>query len=246
MAYVCNNGHNTVTPITLATNTPGTVISVGNRPRGIAITPDQAPDALFTTVVDGLTVTFDGSTSYSPLGTIAKYDWDFGDGHTESYTAPTATHAYSDSGTFTVTLTVTNTSGTSTKQTFTGQTVSNNGGSSAMHSESIIVLSPAPLPPQKFIGRIKKDHDKKKLYIKAKWLPSPSAGVVRYEIFAGGMKIKTISTTHHRKTTIHLHPHHFFHHVSKKYRLYLHDKYKIRAVGPNGTVSPFIHLTPIK
>jgi PKD repeat protein len=248
MAYVCNSGDNTVTPITLATNTPEIDIPEGGRPFAIAITPDQAPTARFTTVVDDLTVTFDGSTSSSPVGTIAKYDWDFGDGHTESHTAPTATvtHTYSSVGTFTVTLTVTNTSGTSTEQTFTGQTVSNNGGPSAVFSEAITTLSPAPLPPPKFMGKVKKNTDKKKLYVKTKWSPSSSSGVVKYQIFAGGMKIKTISSTHHRKATIHLHPHHFFHHISKEYRHYLNNKYKIRAVSSNATVSSFTHLKTIK
>jgi PKD repeat protein len=248
MTYAANLYDGTVTPITLATNTPGTVIPVGISPNEIAVTPDQAPTARFTAVVDGLTVTFDGSTSSSPIGTIAKYDWDFGDGHTESLTAPTATvaHTYSSVGTFTVTLTVTNTSGTSTEQTFTGQTVSNNGGPSAVFSEAITTLSPAPIPPPKFTGKVKKNTHKKKLYVKSKWSSSPSSGVAKYQIFAGEMKIKTISATHHRKATIHLHPHHFFHHISKEYRHYLNNKYKIRAVSSNATVSPFTHLKIIK
>ena len=39
-AYVTNEGDGTVTPIDLATNTPGTTISVGNEPVGTAITRD--------------------------------------------------------------------------------------------------------------------------------------------------------------------------------------------------------------
>ena len=39
MAYVCNNGSGTVTPITLSTNTPVRPLPWG-RPYGIAITPD--------------------------------------------------------------------------------------------------------------------------------------------------------------------------------------------------------------
>src|SRR5262245_16590418 len=38
-AYVTNHGSNTVTPIDVTTNTPGTPITVGTDPRGIAITP---------------------------------------------------------------------------------------------------------------------------------------------------------------------------------------------------------------
>jgi YVTN family beta-propeller protein len=39
-AYVANDGASTVTPINTATNTPGTPITVGENPSGIAITPD--------------------------------------------------------------------------------------------------------------------------------------------------------------------------------------------------------------
>jgi len=39
-AYVTNTNSNTVTPIDVATNTPGSPIPVGTNPRGIAVTPD--------------------------------------------------------------------------------------------------------------------------------------------------------------------------------------------------------------
>ena len=39
-AYVANNLSSSVTPVDTATNTPGTPITVGTRPTGIAITPD--------------------------------------------------------------------------------------------------------------------------------------------------------------------------------------------------------------
>ena len=41
-AYVVSNGDGTVTPINLASGTPGTPITVGNKPTAIAITPDGA------------------------------------------------------------------------------------------------------------------------------------------------------------------------------------------------------------
>ena len=52
----------------------------------IAITPDQAPTALFTSVINGLTVTFDASTSTSPVGDVVEWNWDFGDGDHETST----------------------------------------------------------------------------------------------------------------------------------------------------------------
>ena len=53
----------------------------------------------------GSPVSFDGSASSDPDGTIAAYDWDFGDGGTG--TGATPTHTYAAAGTYTVTLTVT-------------------------------------------------------------------------------------------------------------------------------------------
>jgi PKD repeat protein len=57
---------------------------------------------------DGLT--FDGSTSSDPDGTIASFSVNFGDGTPVASTA-TATHAYSTAGTYTVTLVVTDNQG---------------------------------------------------------------------------------------------------------------------------------------
>jgi YVTN family beta-propeller protein len=41
-AYVTNEDSGTVTPIAVATNTPGRPIPVGTYPAGIAITPDES------------------------------------------------------------------------------------------------------------------------------------------------------------------------------------------------------------
>jgi hypothetical protein len=42
-----------------------------------------------------------------PSTTVAKYTWDFGDGHVESRTTPTASHTFNPDGTYRVTLAVT-------------------------------------------------------------------------------------------------------------------------------------------
>ncbi|MFH1782581.1 MAG: S8 family serine peptidase [Candidatus Omnitrophota bacterium] len=55
------------------------------------------------------TVTFDGSDSYDPDGSISSYAWDFGDDSVGS--GITTTHEYSAAGTYTVTLTVTDNGG---------------------------------------------------------------------------------------------------------------------------------------
>ena len=215
----------------------------------IAITPDQAPTALFTSVINGLTVTFDASTSTSPVGDVVEWNWDFGDGDHETSTTPTISHTYEGTGTFTVTLTVVNTAGTGTEETktFTGQTVSNNGGPSARSIQEISIESPpAPSAPPTFTGKSKITSKKHSISLKTKWKASPSSDVLLYEIFARNKKIETISIGHPRHKTIHLHPHYIHHHLSKKYRHYLNSKYQVRAVGPGGVVSPFTPLRVVR
>ena len=55
-------------------------VTVSPLPYGVSITPDQAPTASFITSINGSTVFFDGSGSSSPVGSIATYKWNFGDG----------------------------------------------------------------------------------------------------------------------------------------------------------------------
>jgi YVTN family beta-propeller protein len=100
----------------------------------VAITPDQAPTARFTFTRKGSKVTFDASESTSPIGGIRHYHWKFGDGHRVTTTTPVVTHTYHHvyDKSVVVRLIVTNTAGTSTHVTFTGKTVSNNGGPSAV------------------------------------------------------------------------------------------------------------------
>jgi hypothetical protein len=50
------------------------------------------PVADFTVTVDGVTVVVDASPSYDPDGQIVSFDWDFGDGTTDS--GMIATHTY--------------------------------------------------------------------------------------------------------------------------------------------------------
>ena len=77
--------------------------AVGPQPPVADAGPDQSVNV-------GSTVTFDGSGSYDPDGTISSYDWDFGDGSPHENVV-TTTHSYVSSGTYTVTLTVTDNSG---------------------------------------------------------------------------------------------------------------------------------------
>ncbi len=158
-AYVVDESSNEVTPIDLATDTALTPIAVGNEPIAIAITPDPAPTAAFTTSgvsAPGQPVTFDGSgsagSSYVDAGIarpdrpastagIASYQWNFGDGTSATTTTPTTTHTYASPGNYSPTLTVTDTAGCSSAQTWTGHTASCAGGSGAAVSHQIVLTA---------------------------------------------------------------------------------------------------------
>ena len=154
-------------------------------PGGFIVTPDQAPIAAFTATDPPLDVVFDASASSSPVGTIVSYFWDFGDGTTALTSDPIITHIYNQEGTYQVTLTVTNSAGTSTTQIFTGRTVSNNGGPSAITTQ---LVSIAPLPPSNFRGIIKKNKflNRTEYILKATWDASSSIDVVLYRIYKSG------------------------------------------------------------
>lgn len=147
--YVIDEGSGDVYAVATSTNTISQTFSLpaGSSPRGVAITPDQAPTAAFTATpaVLGGPSSFDASASSSPVGTVANYFWNFGDGSAPVNTASaTTTHTYTSPGPFNVTLTVTNSAGTSTSVVYTGHTVANNGGPSATHSETISTAPGAP------------------------------------------------------------------------------------------------------
>ena len=72
--------------------------------------PVAVASASTTTGVAPVTVTFSSQGSLDPDGTIASYDWDFGDG-SEGVSAPTATHVYSTPGVYTASLIVTDAGG---------------------------------------------------------------------------------------------------------------------------------------
>lgn len=73
-------------------------------------TVNAPPTAAFSAVPTDLAVAFDASTSTDADGTIASYSWNFGDGTTA--TGVTASHTYTESGTYQVKLTVTDDRGT--------------------------------------------------------------------------------------------------------------------------------------
>jgi PKD repeat protein len=84
------------------------------------IAPNQPPQAVIngpTTAAAGQMVSFDGSSSSDPDGTIASYAWDFGDGATAS--GENVTHQYNSAGQYNVALIVTDDGGSSDRSTYT-------------------------------------------------------------------------------------------------------------------------------
>lgn len=71
--------------------------------------PNQLPTATFSEAANRLAVNFDGAASSDPDGTIASYEWNFGDGNTG--TGAAVAHNYAAEGTYTVTLKVTDNAG---------------------------------------------------------------------------------------------------------------------------------------
>jgi hypothetical protein len=88
-----------------ATNTASTTATIAEVPNE---PPVSDPNGPYSAQV-GETITFDGSGSTDPDGSIASYAWAFGDGSTGTGVNPT--HAYATAGTFTVSLTVTDNDG---------------------------------------------------------------------------------------------------------------------------------------
>ena len=115
---------------------------------GVVVSPNQSPVASFTfaQATAGMPVQFDASSAVDIDGSVVRYDWDFGDGHTALDGGPTPSHTYTEPGTYIVTLTVTDNEGASTQTVFTGGTVLGHGTPGAETSRSIQVL-PAASPP---------------------------------------------------------------------------------------------------
>ncbi len=148
--YVSNGAVNgdTVTPVATATGALGSAITVGQAPRGIAITPDQGPVADFT--VSGATAgsasSFDASCGATPscsmvaFGSIATYTWNFGDGSEEVTTAePTTSHVYALAGNYNATVTESDGLASNLGEVFTGQEASIFGAPAARTSRTVVV-----------------------------------------------------------------------------------------------------------
>ncbi len=245
-AYVAVSGSG-VAVIDLIEDPPAltTIVPLSNvhdTPAYVAITPDPSPAAEFSVTVSMAEspTAFDASRSVTAVGTIVQYVWNFGDGSPDvTTTGPTVSHTYAQGGTYTVGLTVTNSAGTSVVQTFTGQTVSNNGSFDNAHFEQVITIqsSSSLKRPHHFRGKIHKHHHHLKLT--TEWKRSHSPGKVKYQIFKDNKKIYTTKKLHFKKS---LHPKDYYKDHLHDYKKFLDHRYSVRAVNIAGEESPFTRL----
>jgi hypothetical protein len=144
-----------IRPINLTGGTPdsdGTLGPVAG-PQAVAVTPDQAPVARFSSVTAvqvGHAISFDASASTVAFGSITTYLWNFGDGTTATTGGPTVSHPYGAPGSYTVTLTETDEAGTGFAAAPTaldpGQTPYRLAGPSA-RAELTVQVTTTPPPP---------------------------------------------------------------------------------------------------
>jgi hypothetical protein len=118
---------------------------------GIALAPSQPPVAAFTATAAsaGRGSVFDARASRDPDGTIARYDWSFGDGTTVLDGGPLVRHVYTTRGKRTVTLTVTDADGTSTERLWTGARMLRNGGPTAQATRRVTITAAGAVRPRK-------------------------------------------------------------------------------------------------
>jgi hypothetical protein len=113
----------------------------------LAFAPEQAPIAVLRMSEAGGSVTFDASGSHAVNGTIARYDWNFGDGTTLADAGPTPSHLYSVPGDYTATVTVTDSAGCSVTGTFDGAKSVCAGSPTAAAGQTVrIAAAPANAP----------------------------------------------------------------------------------------------------
>jgi DNA-binding beta-propeller fold protein YncE len=147
-AFVADATDGTITPI--AIGSPDAVkptFSVGGSALSIAIDPDQAPVARLTATGTNLgnPTNFDASASTVAFGRVVRYEWSFGDGSTAVTTTPKVSHTYVAPGAYLASVTETDSAGTSTKQVFTGHTMSRNGSAVARGFVEVYIPG-APTP----------------------------------------------------------------------------------------------------
>ncbi|AZH27180.1 PKD domain-containing protein [Haloplanus aerogenes] len=131
-------------------NTSGQITDTTTTTITVQTAPDNAaPSASFTyspsDPTTGESVSFDASASSDPDGSIASYEWDFGDG--SNATGATPSHTYDSAGTYTVELTVTDNDSETATAT---QTVTVSEAEPSPDMETSVSIQPAS--SQTFVG----------------------------------------------------------------------------------------------
>ncbi|CAN5826136.1 hypothetical protein BH23ACT10_BH23ACT10_39400 [soil metagenome] len=138
-------------------------------------TPGNAPP---TAVVDfdctGLTCTFDGTGSTDADGSIAGYQWEFGDGAGAS--GPTEEHTFAAAGTYDVHLTVTD----------------DGGASNTAHQDVTVTSSTAPIALTASGYKVRGQH-----HVDLSW--SGASGAV--DVYRNGAVVATVSGTAYTDAT---------------------------------------------
>jgi YVTN family beta-propeller protein len=134
--YVTNYGgaSENVSVIDTQTDTVKTTIpDTGGAPWQVVVAPDKSPTPSFSASQKKLggPVAFNGLASSDLDGSIASFNWTFGDGATALNGGPTPSHKYKKAGTYTAALSVTDNEGCSVALVFTGRTAYCNGSAAA-------------------------------------------------------------------------------------------------------------------
>lgn len=136
----------TIGPAGALTRTSGSPVPSGGQApafEALTIAPDQGPTATLSTPAGpspaGRTIALNAKASTDLDGTIARYDWDFGDGSVLHNAGPEPHHTYAARGTYTARVTVTDNENCSTTRVFTGQTTLCNGSNAATDTVTVTV-----------------------------------------------------------------------------------------------------------
>jgi hypothetical protein len=92
-------------------------------------------------------VAFDASASTDADGTVARYNWNFGDGTTARNAGPRPVHVYAVAGRFRASVQVIDAEGCSTRRVYTGQTALCNGRAAARAAVPIVITAPPDTTP---------------------------------------------------------------------------------------------------
>lgn len=141
--FVANYSGDSVSSINTQSNQV-TNIPVEGGPWLLAMVPDQSPTASFAATPGkaGKTSFFNGYASSDPEGSVAKFDWSFGDGATAPNGGVAPTHVYAKAGSFAAGLTVTDNEGCSVNLVYTGRIAYCSGSAAATQTQTITVIAP--------------------------------------------------------------------------------------------------------